>query len=111
MAVMMAMAALPIDIMLPALPIFVDTFALADANTAQTIITTYMLGFGLGQIFYGPFSDAWGRKPILMVGLAICSLASLFIIFSNNFTLILVGSVCARVWLCCAANHSHSNYP
>lgn len=51
MALMMAMAALPIDITLPALPIFVDSFSLANANTAQTIITTYMLGFALGQIF------------------------------------------------------------
>ncbi len=65
------MAALSIEIMLPAFPEFVRYFSRTNANTAQTVITSYMLGFALGQVFYGSLSDAQGRRPLLMVGFAI----------------------------------------
>ncbi|MEG9883360.1 MAG: multidrug effflux MFS transporter [Hyphomicrobiales bacterium] len=91
MAAMMAMVSLPIDITLPAFPTLTRDFSLAGANTAQTTVTIYTLGFALGQMFYGPLSDALGRKPLLMVGFAVSCLASLFIVFNSNFTFLLVG--------------------
>ena len=71
MALLMALTALSIDIMLPALPQIGSSFGLADANEAQLVVTSYMIGFAAGQLFFGPLSDRFGRKSMLMGGLAI----------------------------------------
>jgi DHA1 family bicyclomycin/chloramphenicol resistance-like MFS transporter len=70
-ALMMALTALSIDIMLPALPQIAETFALSNPNDRQAIITSYLLGFACGQLIYGPASDRFGRKPALAAGLAL----------------------------------------
>ena len=53
MASLMALTALSIDIMLPALPLIRDSFGVVDPNAQQLVITLYMVGFGVGQLFYG----------------------------------------------------------
>ena len=53
-AVMMALTALAIDIMLPALPAIGDALGIANANDRQVVIVIYMLGFSVGQLGYGP---------------------------------------------------------
>lgn len=88
-ASMMALTALSIDIMLPALPAISATFALTDENTAQMVVSAYMLGFAFGQVVYGPLSDSWGRKPLLMAGFGIYAVASLWLVFSDTFAVLL----------------------
>ena len=39
-------------------------------------LTTYMLGFAVGQLFYGPLSDRFGRRPVVLVGVAFFTLTS-----------------------------------
>lgn len=68
-AVMMALTALSIDIMLPALPAISADFGLAFDNERQLVITYYMLGFAAGQLVHGPLSDSFGRKPVVLIGL------------------------------------------
>ena len=70
-AALMALTALSIDVMLPALPQIRAEFGLADPNRQQLVITSYVVGFALGQLFHGPLSDWLGRKPVLLVGLAV----------------------------------------
>ena len=41
----------------------------AAADSVKLTLTTYMLGFAAGQLFYGPLSDRYGRRPVLLVGL------------------------------------------
>ena len=74
-AAMMAMMALGIDTMLPALPAIGHSLGVADESERQWIINSFVLGFGIATIFYGPISDRFGRKPLMlggMVGYAIC---------------------------------------
>jgi DHA1 family bicyclomycin/chloramphenicol resistance-like MFS transporter len=70
-AAMMALTAVSIDIMLPALPQIGNAMGVASENDRQLIVILYMAGFAVGQVFFGPLSDHFGRKPMLMAGLAI----------------------------------------
>jgi len=77
MAATMALHAGAIDAMLPALPLIGREFATADENRLQWIITGFMVGAGAGQLIYGPLSDRFGRRPVLLVGLLVYALLSL----------------------------------
>ncbi len=92
-AVLMGMTALSIDIMLPALPLIDEAFAIADPNDRQLVVTAYLLGFSAGQIVYGPLSDRFGRRPVLLAGLAIYALASLATVLSGSFAALLAARV------------------
>ncbi len=89
-AALMALTALSIDVMLPALPQIRDEFALADPNRQQLVITAYVTGFALGQLFYGPLSDWLGRKTVLLPGLAIYAAASFACFAAPSFEALLV---------------------
>ncbi|GGE39065.1 Bcr/CflA family drug resistance efflux transporter [Agaricicola taiwanensis] len=84
-ASLMAINALSIDIMLPALPQIGDALSVDTENHRQWIVTAYLLGFGGAQIIYGPISDRYGRKRILLIGLAVFVLASIAAIFASSF--------------------------
>ena len=85
-ALLMALTALSIDIMLPALPQIGEFFALAQPNDRQLVVTSYLVGFAAGQLVFGPLSDRYGRKPILMVGLGIFIAGSLGAVTTSDFT-------------------------
>lgn len=88
-ASMMGLAALSIDIMLPALPDIDAVFGLTSANDRQLVITFYLLGFAAGQILFGPLSDRFGRKPILVLGLSIYAIASVGTFMADDFSMLL----------------------
>ena len=100
-ASMMALTALSIDIMLPALPAMSDAFGLADPNDRQLVITVYLFGFAGGQLFYGPLSDGFGRKPILIIGILIYAVASVATFLAEDFSLFLLARAAQGVG--CAA--------
>ena len=58
---------LSIDMYLPALPVISAQFGVP-AGSAQMTLSTYILGFALGQLFYGPMADSFGRKPVILGG-------------------------------------------
>jgi len=91
LASIMALGALGIDSMLPVFDEIRLHFGLAqnDTSVAQ-IVTVYFLGMACGQIFYGPFTDRFGRKPVLYVGLAVYSLGALGAALSPTLPLILL---------------------
>ncbi|KAA0017886.1 multidrug effflux MFS transporter [Salinicola corii] len=75
MLVMITLAGtLAMHIFVPALPIAGEALH-ADSTRMQLTISLYILGLALGQLFYGPLSDALGRRPALMLGMAIYSIA------------------------------------
>jgi DHA1 family bicyclomycin/chloramphenicol resistance-like MFS transporter len=83
-ATIMAMNAISIDSMLPALPQIGEALGITAANETQWVITAYLLGFGGAQIIYGPLADRYGRKPVLLVGIAIYTAASIWAAFATS---------------------------
>jgi DHA1 family bicyclomycin/chloramphenicol resistance-like MFS transporter len=84
-AALMGVNALGVDLMLPALADIGRDLSIAEANHRQWIITVYMLGFGIGQLAYGPLADRFGRKSILIITLAGFVGASIFAASSGTF--------------------------
>jgi DHA1 family bicyclomycin/chloramphenicol resistance-like MFS transporter len=70
-AILQALQALGIDVMLPALPIIGRSLAISDANRQQWIIAAYIAGMGAGQLVWGILADRYGRRPIMLIGLAL----------------------------------------
>ena len=68
MAMLSAAVAFAIDAMLPALPQIAAELTPDAPNRAQLIVTSFVLGMGIGTLFTGPMSDAWGRKPVVIGG-------------------------------------------
>lgn len=89
-AAMMATNALAIDSMLPAMPQIGEALGVASANQRQWILTAYLLGFGAAQIVYGSLADRFGRKPVLLVGLAIYVIFAAACAFATSFEMLLV---------------------
>jgi DHA1 family bicyclomycin/chloramphenicol resistance-like MFS transporter len=83
-ALMMAMTAFAVDIMLPGLAQIGDELGLAEANDRQLIITFYLAGFALGQLFFGPLSDRFGRKKPLYAGLLIFAIGAVMAAFATS---------------------------
>jgi MFS transporter, DHA1 family, multidrug resistance protein len=71
-----AIGPLAIDMYLPALPTIAREFRV-DAAAVQVSLATYFAGIAIGQAFYGPLSDAVGRKPALSFGLLVFIVASI----------------------------------
>ena len=76
LGVLMALPALGTDLFLPALPVLAQALA-ADVAAAQLTLTTYFLGLAMGQLLWGPLSDRFGRKPVLLAGLFLLLASSL----------------------------------
>ena len=65
-----ALAPLSIDMYLPSFPTIRSDFG-ATAGQVQLTLSSYMLGFTLGQLGYGPLSDRFGRRPVLIAGIVL----------------------------------------
>ncbi|MDR3086792.1 MAG: multidrug effflux MFS transporter [Azoarcus sp.] len=89
-AACMALNAMSIDIMLPALPLLHADFKLTDPNQAQAVIAFFLFGTGVSQLFYGPFADRFGRRPVIIVGLALFVLAGILSTFADSFATLLL---------------------
>jgi len=77
-AALMALNALAIDVMLPALDEIASDLGVARANDQQLVIFAYILGFGAPQLVFGPMTDRYGRRPVLfasLIGYAITGFA------------------------------------
>jgi len=89
-AALMALTALGIDAMLPALPAIGVALGVVQENDRQLVISAFLLGFGIAQLVHGPLADRFGRRPILIWALAAYVLVNLIAAFSSSFTLLLV---------------------
>jgi MFS transporter, DHA1 family, multidrug resistance protein len=68
LALLSAFTPLSIDMYLPALPVIaVDLHG--TVGDIQLTLSSFMIAFGVGQIFYGPAGDRFGRRPVILVGL------------------------------------------
>jgi DHA1 family bicyclomycin/chloramphenicol resistance-like MFS transporter len=91
MAALTALVALSIDMVLPSLPAIGVALGVARANDNQLVVSLLFLGFGAGQFFYGPFSDAVGRKPAAFVGLTVFTAGCSLALVAHSFPMMLAG--------------------
>lgn len=93
LAGLMALNAFAIDAMLPALPDIGSELGVRAENDRQLVVVAYFLGFGVGQIFWGPLADRFGRKPILAAGVALYAFFALLCGIAGSFELLIAGRV------------------
>lgn len=89
---LMGIGALGVDMMLPALPSIGRGLNVpaAQVNALQYVIAAYTLGFGAGQLIYGPLADRYGRKPILLYSLAGFVVMSFVAASATNLTMLVI---------------------
>ncbi|MCF2514045.1 multidrug effflux MFS transporter [Sphingomonas sp. G124] len=93
LAGLMALNAFAIDAMIPALPAIGAELGVETENRRQLVVVAYFLGFGFGQIFWGPLADRFGRKPILGAGVALYTGFALLCGIAESFTLLIAGRI------------------
>ena len=92
-ASIMALNPLAMDMMLPALPDIASTFHVTAANKPQEVLSSFLIGFGIGQFIMGPLSDRFGRRPVLIDGMALYCVGSVLAIMSSSFEMLLLARV------------------
>lgn len=88
-AAVMAINALAIDIMLPGLQEIGASLGVEAENHRQFVITAYLLGLGVSQLFYGPLSDRYGRRIPLFIGTSIYIVTALASAFTTSFSMLI----------------------
>ena len=94
MATLTALAALSIDMILPALPAIGSSLGVDRPNDNQLIISLLFLDFALGQLFYGPVSDSVGRKPAVYAGLGLFIAGCVLALRARTFPVMLADAFC-----------------
>ena len=95
MAALMAMTALAIDAMLPALPAIGLDLGVRAANDWQWVIAAFMFGFGVGQLVHGPLADRYGRRPVLLISLGLGVAFNLLAALSPTYPLLIAARIAA----------------
>src|ERR1700759_1403136 len=89
-ASIMALNPLAMDMMLPALPDIASAFHITEANRPQAVLSTFLIGFGIGQFVMGPLSDRFGRRAVLIDGMALYCIASIIAVSASSFETLLL---------------------
>lgn len=92
-AALYATIALSIDAMLPALPQIARALSPETPNRAQLVVTAFVLGMGIGTLFAGPLSDRFGRRAVILGGLALYLCAALACWLAQGLEMLLLARV------------------
>lgn len=85
---LVAVAPISTDMYLPALPAIADHFSVTDGDV-QLTLSIYLIGFGVGQLIFGPLSDRFGRRPTLIGGLVLFLVTSIVCLMSTNIHMLI----------------------
>ena len=87
------LVALSMEARLPALLQIASDLSVRDPNDAQLVIGLCLLGNAFGQLLFGPLSDAFGRKPVIVAGLLLFLIGCFVSVVAESFSVLLVGRV------------------
>ncbi len=88
-----SLIALSIDAILPALGDMGRALAVGDPNDTQLIVTLFIFGMVFGELFFGPLSDAIGRKKAILLGLAIYGAGTVIAMTAGSLEQMLLGRI------------------
>lgn len=89
LALCTASAVIGLTLLSPALPL-IKTELNVSSEAVQQILTVYMIALALGQLIYGPVSDRVGRRPVLLLGAVLFSVAGIAALFSQSVSQLIV---------------------
>ncbi len=89
LAILTLSGTLAMHIFVPVLPL-VGQYFHADLHQVQLTLSIYILGLALGQLIYGPVADTIGRRPVLIFGMILYTLAGLSAIFATNLYMLII---------------------
>ncbi|XOV80462.1 MAG: multidrug effflux MFS transporter [Aestuariibacter sp.] len=92
-ALLMSLTAMSLDAMLPALPQIGRDLGVDDLNKTQLVISMLILGTVFGELFFGPISDAIGRRKTILIGILIFLSGTLVAIFAETLQGLLIGRI------------------
>ncbi|MBN8898786.1 MAG: MFS transporter, partial [Rhodospirillales bacterium] len=96
---MTACGTLGMHIIIPALPATARALNIS-VGTVQLTITLYLIGLAIGQLLYGPISDRFGRRPVLLAGLGLFTAASTVTAFAPNAAVLVSGRIIQSIGGC-----------
>ncbi|MEA2727378.1 MAG: transporter, family, multidrug resistance protein [Acetobacteraceae bacterium] len=96
---MTACGTLGMHVIIPALPATARALDMS-IGTAQLTITLYLIGLAIGQLLYGPVSDRFGRRPVLLVGLSLFTAASIVTALAPNPTILIAARILQSIGGC-----------
>ena len=108
MASLMSIVALSIDALLPALSNIGIAVHNVDSTDHQLLITMIFLGLGVGQLFFGPLSDSFGRKPIIYIGFLVFIISSFICVWAGSLEVMIIGRILQGIGLSAARTISIS---
>lgn len=88
-----------LHMVVPALPLLATAFA-RPAAQVQLVLTLYFLGIAAGQLFYGPISDRFGRRPVLLAGLLLFMGGTVLCGVAPSLPLLIAGRVAQALGAC-----------
>jgi MFS transporter, DHA1 family, multidrug resistance protein len=89
---MAGMSSLSLNILVPAMPGLATKLA-ADPAHVQLTVSLYLMGLAAAQLVFGPLSDRFGRRPVVLAGLALATVASTAAIFAASIATLVIARV------------------
>ncbi|HBX37466.1 MAG TPA: Bcr/CflA family drug resistance efflux transporter, partial [Pseudohongiella sp.] len=87
-----ALGPVAMQIMLPAIPIVRETFEVS-TGTAQLTLSLSMLSIAIATLIYGPLSDRYGRRPVMLAGISITVIGSILCMAADSIAWLIFGRI------------------
>lgn len=99
---MIALGQISISVYVPSMPSMAEAFGTATERVTLTF-TVFLAGFAISQLIFGPLSDRYGRRPVLLLGFGVFFVASLGCVFAGSIEALIVGRLFQSVGACSGA--------